>query len=158
MSQSALARQVGCKQSALSLFEGGRMTALNAQVIGKLCSTFGLLPPGTAEVNGNSALAVAEAGTRTFCPNPECPSNVAYSVGERVVFAPRGHLAGAGEKHCAWCGEVLERACGACGAPVNAGAFCSACGEAYVASESVKADEKRTALSEQLAKWVNPQA
>lgn len=134
------------------------MTALNAQVIGKLCNTFGLLPPATAETNGNSALPVAEAGERTFCPNPECPSNVAYQVGDKVALAPRGHFAGAGEKHCAWCGEVLEHACANCGAPVNAGAFCSACGEAYVATEQVKADNSRTALSEQLVKWANPKA
>ncbi len=134
------------------------MTALNAQVIGKLCSTFGLLPPATAEVAAAPALDAQEEGERTFCPNPECPSNVAYRVGEKVVLVPRGHVAGAGEKHCAWCGEVLERACASCGSPVNAGAFCSACGEAYVVSEHVKADDTRTALSEKLMAWVQPKA
>ena len=49
LSQSALARQVGCRQSALSMYEGGRETALSAQTVGRLCEALGLLPPTEAE-------------------------------------------------------------------------------------------------------------
>ena len=37
-----------------------------------------------------------------------------------------------GGKYCAMCGELLERACPNCGAPVHAGAICSLCGQPYV--------------------------
>ena len=48
LSQSALARQVGCRQSALSMYEGGRDSALSAQTVGKLCEALGLLPAALA--------------------------------------------------------------------------------------------------------------
>ena len=77
LSQSALARQVGCKQSALSMFEGGKSTALSAQVIGKLCDTLGLLPPTAAELSAEEEQrrSQVQQGERVFCPNPECPCN-----------------------------------------------------------------------------------
>lgn len=150
LSQSALARQVGCKQSALSMFESGRNTALNAQVIGKLCAALGLLAPSPAELQ---APPEHEAMERTFCPNASCPGNLPVKIGERVVLVPHKHFASAEERHCAWCGEVLERACPECGAPVNEGAFCTHCGTAYFADAPKQADNRRVEASEQLMAW-----
>ena len=42
LSQSELAAEVGCKQSALSMFEQGDGTKLNDAVIGKLAKKFGV--------------------------------------------------------------------------------------------------------------------
>lgn len=154
MSQSALARLVGCKQSALSMYEGGRETALSAQTVGKLCEELGLLPPSETELATAASTHVPEeAGERVFCPNPECPSNLPARVGERVVLTPHTHVAGEAERHCAWCGEVLERACPECGAPVNAGAFCVRCGTAYLAEAPNRADPARIAAAERLMAW-----
>lgn len=157
LSQSALARQVGCSQSALSMFEGGRTTALNAQTIGRLCSELGLLAPHAAELSDGPA-GVTE-GVRSFCPNPECPSNLPAVIGGETVLVPRKHLAAEHECHCGWCGEVLERACASCGAPVNAGGFCASCGGRYV-TVSVPAGKKaadyvsgRAAVCERLMAW-----
>lgn len=152
LSQSALARKVGCKQSALSMFEGGRTTALNAQVIGKLCAELGLLPPQAGELESTGAVAVGGC-VRVFCPNGECPGNLPVRMGGRVVMVPRAHLAEEGEHHCRWCGEVLERACPECGAPVNEGAFCVHCGTAYVAVERVDNMTERLQLSERIMAW-----
>lgn len=152
LSQSALARKVGCKQSALSMFEGGRMTALNAQVIGKLCAELGLLPPQAGELESTGEVAVG-GRVRVFCPNGECPGNLPVRMGGRVVMVPRAHLAEEGEHHCRWCGEVLERACPECGAPVNEGAFCVHCGTAYVAVERVDNMTERLQLSERIMAW-----
>lgn len=156
MSQSALARKVGCKQSALSMFESGRATALGAQTIGKLCDELGLLPPSQAELAMATREAVEPAvtGERTFCPNPQCPSNLPVAIGERVTLVPQGHLAKAHECHCAWCGEVLERACPECGAVVNPGAYCACCGTAYLVEAPATVDPRRVAQSERLTDWI----
>ncbi len=148
MSQSELARRVGCKQSALSMFEGGRHTALNASVIGKLCDELGLLPPSQTEL----AETLKVFGQRTFCPNPECPSNLPLMIGDRQVFVPHKNIAQASECHCAWCGEVLERACTECGAIINNGAFCTHCGTPYLMSDKVISSQQ-IALHERLMAW-----
>ena len=150
LSQSALARQVGCKQSALSMYEGGRAAALSAETVGKLCAALGLLPPTEAELAEEAA---RPQGTRVYCPNPDCPSNLPVRVGESVVLVPHGHLAQEGEVHCAWCGEVLERACPECGAPLNAGAHCVRCGTAYLAGAPEHFDAERAAASERVLAW-----
>jgi DNA-binding Xre family transcriptional regulator len=156
LSQSALARKVGCKQSALSMFESGRATALGAQTIGKLCDELGLLPPSQAELSAAARHEMPNSlsGERTFCPNPQCPSNLPIQVGQKVTLVPRGHLAQAHECHCAWCGEVLERACPECGATVNPGAFCTCCGTAYLVETPATVDPKRLSQSERLTDWV----
>ena len=74
-------------------------------------------------------------------------------VGESVVLVPHGHLAQEGEVHCAWCGEVLERACPECGAPINAGAHCVRCGAAYLAGAPEHFDAERAATSERVLAW-----
>lgn len=153
LSQSALARKVGCKQSALSMFEGGRQTALNAQVIGKLCAELGLLPPNAQELAVAYGVGERSEQVRSFCPNPECPSNLPMTVGGRHLLVPRGHMLSEGECHCAWCGEVLERACPECGAAINEGAFCSHCGTAYLVNEDAPLSQKRAEISERLMAW-----
>jgi hypothetical protein len=39
-----------------------------------------------------------------------------------------------GGKFCAVCGEVLEKRCPNCNAPIHEGAVCSFCGSPYVSS------------------------
>ena len=69
-----------------------------------------------------------------FCPNPHCPSNHAYEVeGRRLVRPDRNEADPVGATYCAVCGEVLEKRCPNCGAPLHEGAVCSYCGEPYVA-------------------------
>lgn len=150
LSQSALARKVGCRQSALSMYEGGRATALSAQIVGKLCDELGLVPPTQAELDTEVPMS---SGVRVFCPNPECPSNLPVAIGDRVVLVPHAHMAGERERHCAWCGEVLEKACPECGAPVNSGAFCVHCGTPYLSEAPERADSVRVAASERLMAW-----
>jgi len=133
MTQSALAHEVGCKQSALSTFEQGDGTKLNDEVIGKLAKKFGLKIT-TADSNPQPpTLNLQPAGT-AYCPNPHCPSNHRYQVEDRMLFRPdRAAADPVGGRYCAVCGELLERHCPSCGAPVHDGAICSICGEPYVA-------------------------
>ena len=144
ISQSALAREVGCKQPALSPFEAGDGTKLNEDVIRKLAAKFNIeLPKETKTESAPPVRPIAPALNfespvvarmmRGFCPNPSCPSNHAYRVGDMTFVKPDREAADpVGGKYCALCGEILEKKCPNCGAPVHDGAVCSLCGEPYV--------------------------
>lgn len=137
LSQSEVAAEVGCKQSALSMFEQGDGTKLNETVINKLAKKFGVSLTASAEndVPAPSAFSVAVA-VHGFCPNPHCPSNQMYEVDGRTLFLPNRLMADpVMGKFCARCGEILEKRCPNCGAPVHDGAICSLCGESYVSAE-----------------------
>ncbi len=142
MSQSVLAREVGCKQSALSMFEQGDGTKLNDDVIGKLCAKFGVeLPKAAASATEPERpiavrLAIPPPPNQTargFCPNVDCPSHQRYEVDGRAFLKPnRAEQDPVGGKYCAVCGEFLEKRCPSCGAIVHDGAICSLCGDPYV--------------------------
>ena len=134
LSQSELAAEIGCKQSALSMFEQGDGTKLNDAVIGKLAKKFGVSLTAEAPASGFTGPVVSASASRGFCPNPKCPSNAAYAVDGRTLLRPdRSAADPVGGKFCAICGEILEKRCPNCGAPVHDGAVCSFCGEPYVA-------------------------
>ena len=135
ISQGELASELGCKQSAISMFEQGDGTKLNDKAIAKLAEKFGIaLPAPSAEaVPAPAPVPVRGAATQGFCPNPSCPTNRPYEVDGRSFRLPDRRAADpAGGRFCAMCGETLERRCPGCGAPVHAGAFCSFCGDHYV--------------------------
>ncbi len=135
MSQSAVAGEIGCKQSALSMFEQGDGTKLNDEAVAKLCALFNVELPAAG--TGESAAAPAvlpRTESRGYCPNPECPSHESYTVGGRLFLKPdRAAQDPAHAKFCAVCGEVLEKRCPSCGAEVHEGAVCGFCGRPYVA-------------------------
>ena len=138
LSQSAVAAEIGCKQSALSMFEQGDGTKLNDAVIKKLAEKFGVSLTATPQTPSvppaTDYPAAALSVSRGFCPNPRCPSNKAYEVSGRTLFLPDRTAADpVCGKYCALCGEVLEKRCPNCGVPVHDGAICSLCGEPYVA-------------------------
>lgn len=131
LSQSEVAAEVGCKQSALSMFEQGETTKLNDEVVEKLSKKFNL------DLKTSSGLPRPVQDVQGFCPNPQCPSNKAYLVGSRTFLRPDRDMADPVKgRFCAVCGEVLEKKCPNCGAFVHAGAVCSLCGEPYVATVS----------------------
>ncbi len=132
LSQSELANEVGCKQSALSMFEQGEPTKLNEEVVEKLAKKFGLSLH--EEKTASTRAPVVDPSVKGFCPNPHCPSNTAYQVEGRTLYLPDREKADpVGGRFCALCGEVLEKKCPNCGSPVHAGAVCSHCGEPYLA-------------------------
>ena len=130
LSQSVVAAEVGCKQSALSMFEQGDGTKLNEVVIRKLAEKFGI---SLAKAESVPVSVPASVGERGFCPNPHCPSNKSYEVDGRTFLLPdRAAADPVHGKHCALCGEILEKRCPNCGRPVHDGAVCSFCGEPYI--------------------------
>ena len=55
-------------------------------------------------------------------------------VDGRTLYLPnRDEADPVGGKFCAYCGEILEKRCPNCGAPVHAGAICAHCGQPYLA-------------------------
>ena len=135
LSQSELASEIGCKQSALSMFEQGDGTKLSDEAIEKIAKKFNLSITGGAAQQSAPIVQVAPSSVRGFCPNPHCPSNHEYFVEEMRLFRPDREAADPiGGRYCALCGEILERKCPNCGAPVHAGAICSLCGQPYISA------------------------
>ena len=66
ISQSELAKEVGCKQSAVSMFECGDGTKLNDEVIGKLAEKFGIEEMEVADsvFESNASVVFDEAENR----------------------------------------------------------------------------------------------
>ena len=154
LTQRELAEKVGCKQSALSMLEGGRPAAVSRETLAKIAHAVGVaLPEGTSPAAAAAAAAAAAfppAGF-AFCPDFECPTNMPYFAGTELLLLPLG-TAGAG-RHCAACGELLARACPACGAPVRrGGGCCTACGAPLVVvPEGFAADPRAWAAERQSA-------
>ena len=134
--QTELAAQVGCMQSALSMFEGGQPTKLSDETVKKLSEVLGVplqeekTSPSVLSTSVSSAPQIVVHG---FCPNCQCPSNVPYVVAGRLFYRPSRKVASpTGGVRCTQCGEMLEMRCPKCGAPLNEGACCAVCGAAYV--------------------------
>lgn len=133
LSQSMLSSVVGCKQSALSMFEQGQPTKLNTEVVEKIAKKLGV--DISASETAVEAAEVHFSPHEGFCPNPKCPSNRPYQVDCRTLYQPDRVVADpVGGRFCALCGELLERRCPNCGGVIHAGAVCSFCGEPYIAS------------------------
>ena len=133
LNQKALADAVGCKQSAISMFEAGMTGKLSDETVKKLSEYLGVPLEDPGNVVYGSPLTGNTTTERGFCPNAKCPSNVPYVVDGRLFCRPSRHLASPiGGKRCVFCGDVLEMCCPVCGAPLNDGACCAACGSAYV--------------------------
>jgi transcriptional regulator with XRE-family HTH domain len=143
ISQQELADKVGVRQSAVSTFErrGNEARVLSAENVRLLADVLGL-------VVGEGDVVVRQAGVRLalfFCPDSECPSTLAYRVGERTAYRPRFVRAEAGERlFCPDCGEVCEVRCPGCRAPVSErlrGAFCPECGSPFLSGEDLGEEE-----------------
>ncbi len=151
MTQSELARKVGCQQSAISMFESGRPESLSEEKVRALAKVLGV------DSAARPGVPVGPAGSRSvlkYCPVDDCPSNVPYAVRGQVCLAPTLVMAEAAERtHCRDCGELLESACpnDGCGAPVSPGAFCPACGTAYVTPGGLAPEDGKAWIAERRA-------
>jgi len=152
LTQSALASQIGCRQSAISMYERGHAKALAQSKVDAVLDFLEIEKPTTSAEESASAKS---AGAPRYCPVFDCPSNSPYTVQDVLLCTPRPQPSSTG-RHCAFCGELLERACPECGTAVNSGACCMQCGTPYVAApphlnggnHTAWADSQRTRLRE----------
>ena len=135
LTQAQVAEAIDCKQSAVSMFENGRRDALSRE---KLTSLGKLLDVDT---NSTAQEAHGTVGNLRFCPDIDCPSNIPFMVGGRVAIRPSMvPVTGNAPSYCRYCGEVLSPSCPntQCSTPPSPGAFCAACGTAYIAPLAVQ--------------------
>lgn len=150
MTQSRLAEAVGCRQSAISMFEGGRVDALSQKTLAAIAEQLGL---DLKVVSAMDERAVtARSLVLKFCPIDACPSNIPFTVRGKLHYSPTMVEAIAAEHtRCSVCGDVLEDRCpnAECRAEINEGAFCQHCGAAYVQVTSEgREDAEQWAASE----------
>ena len=144
LNQSALARAVGCQQSAISMFEAGMATKLSDEAVTKMAEVLGVDLPALLKaqeaqtIQAQMVAAEPKAAhliVHGYCPNCHCPSNVPYVVENQLFYHPSRKIASPnGGTRCTQCGELLEMRCPVCGAPLNDGACCALCGTPYVTS------------------------
>jgi len=158
LTQSELARQAGCRQSAVSMFERGHANALARPKIEALLKFLEIeLPVADDHAEAGSAVAAAADGTApcSYCPVFDCPSNIPFTVQGTLLIKPQVRP-DANARHCAFCGDLLERACPECGKAVKDGACCTQCGTPYISTPprlagdnpAAWADTQRTRLRE----------
>ncbi len=153
ISQSDLAREVGCRQSAISMMERGHSAALSQAMLERIRERLGLTPDASAPDAANGA---PPSPGLAYCPNPDCPSNLPVSVGDTVTFWPSAQP-GSG-RYCGLCGEVLSYHCSnpLCRSPSRTSACCMNCGTPWVtAPPAAESDpEGWTARRQQaIAEW-----
>ena len=135
--QSALAQMVGCKQSAISMFEAGMTTKLSDETVKKMAEVLGVslesAPAVSQESLSDQVQRTSAATVHGYCPNCGCPSNLPYVVNGNLFYRPLRQVSSpTGGVRCTQCGEVLEMKGPSCGASLNEGACCAVCGNAYV--------------------------
>lgn len=134
LTQSELARQAGCRQSAVSMFERGHANALARPTIDALLKLLEIELPAADSHTASSPAALPSSTTaHRYCPVFDCPSNVPFTVQGALLIKPQTQPA-ANARHCAFCGELLENACPECGAAVSGGACCAQCGSPYIST------------------------
>ena len=133
LTQSELARQAGCTQSAVSMFEAGRPEALAQDKVVGIAEILGIdiKSLGKQETSPGARVTLS----LKYCPVDECPSNVPYVIRSQLCFKPAMVEALASESTvCGLCAEPLEVRCPneACRASLREGGFCWKCGSPYV--------------------------
>lgn len=149
LTQSRLAQEAGCNQSAISMLERGQSNVLSQESLTRLATRLGLDLQSLAETPGEIDVpcppTVAAPDVYRYCPHYDCPSNTPYVVRGDLYLLPRMAM---GEPRpsprCRLCGEVLEACCAnaACNAPARPGSCCPDCGTRYVAPPTLSPDAR----------------
>lgn len=150
ITQSELAQQVGCKQSAVSMLERGHESALAWPKVEAILKHLGIDIPKVTE---NASMPVTHSSTERprlrYCPIYDCPSNIPFTVQQVLLIKPNPSVQPAtGDKHCTYCGELLEQQCPECGSAVNNGACCAQCGTPYISIPPQNAADNPTAWAD----------
>ncbi|MDA3799106.1 MAG: helix-turn-helix transcriptional regulator [Kiritimatiellae bacterium] len=129
ITQLALAKEIGCKQSAISMMEAGNLDALSEDKLQKIAEKLGV---ELDSVTQKSKISLVNK----YCPNHDCPSNIPYVVAGDLCFMPKfvNEMAETSSR-CEFCGEILQHECSneECNAIVSGkSSCCNVCGDPYV--------------------------
>jgi transcriptional regulator with XRE-family HTH domain len=159
ITQLALAKEIGCKQSAISMMEAGNLDALSEDRLQKVAEKLGV----ELEQEISEPVKTLEL-VHKYCPNHDCPSNTPYTVAGELFFMPNFVVEATGKtSKCSFCGEILQYECPNedCSAIVSSkSACCTECGDKYVechediVDEVSWADEQRSRI-EQIRELIN---
>jgi DNA-binding XRE family transcriptional regulator len=129
LTQTALAEQIECSQTAISNIERGDLNALSSEKLKVLCRKIGL----------NSPAVVNIVTVPSYCGNSDCPLGWTDVVNGNLVVQPAIFLVEKdATRFCKGCGQVLLTTCQepSCSKPVLEGsAFCISCGSPLVKTE-----------------------
>lgn len=148
LTQAQVAEAIDCKQSAVSMFENGRRDALSRDKLVSLGKLLDVDPSRAAQESD------APTGNLRYCPDVNCPSNVPFMVGGRVAIRPSmTPVSGSAPSYCRYCGEVMAASCSnaECKESPEPGAFCAACGTAYISTATIAAPSAEWVRSRQEA-------
>lgn len=146
MSQAELADRVGCKQSAISMFEGGRSDVLAWEKVVRIAEILGTDIRSFAP----QMIPVVQDDGRVLkcCTNFDCERNIPRMIGDRLMVRPTFLYAqDDADTFCPECLSEMISRCPSCSHPVKRGNGCSACGTPYVIC-SIPGD------AAQVANWV----
>ena len=147
VTQSTLAKEVDCKQSAISMMERGKEDALAWTKIEAIAAVLDVNVDAFAP-NEEQSPVLGEMA-RGYCPVFDCPANLPYVVNGKIIALPR-KLGDYSEKFCSYCGELLEKCCPGCGAKISKdAACCGECGSAYIATPE--------SMPQGVEEWTNSQ-
>ncbi len=136
ISQTALAEESGCTQSAISMMEQGRHNALSKDKLARLAEIL--------QVTVALDQTEPDQPQQGFCPNHYCPSVHLYAAGTEILLWPQlclvSELHG---RYCRYCGEVMETSCRQCKHAVAEGACCRHCGTPYISTDAAIQSELR---------------
>ncbi|MFO7936744.1 MAG: helix-turn-helix domain-containing protein [Kiritimatiellia bacterium] len=137
LTQSALARNAGCKQSAISMFESGHPEKLSMESVRKVAEILDI----TLDEEKDETVADDNKdlfSRKAYCPNAACLSNIPYMINGELIIWPKVSNFSNASRYCKVCGEVLEFRCPECGRDVGEGAFCEGCGRARITAVSTE--------------------
>ncbi len=132
ITQAELADRAGCQQSAISMFEAGRTSAVAQKTVQRVAEILEVDLVGFDFGTGDGAVSSFVA---KYCPIDGCPSNIPFAVSGELHFAPTMVRAAREAKtKCTSCGELLQAECPnrECRAASVPGGCCPQCGTAYV--------------------------
>ena len=140
VSQAEAARQVGARQSQISGFENGR-AVLAQDKIRRLAAFLEIDLDSSALPQATPSQAIVVA----YCSALECPGNLPFFIEGRGHVKPQFvRVAAEAGQRCRLCGDPLVSACVHCGAPVQTGLCCSACGNTFVEADEALFDGEPT--------------
>jgi len=133
LTQAQLAELIDGQQSAISMYEHGRLEALSPEKLEILSAVLELdkLPDAAGEESRRYPILAC-------CIYEFCPTNMPLLRDKEILYKPTPvWVRDSSHRHCIFCGKELRLCCHKCGADFQEGAcFCAQCGSPIVRADT----------------------